>query len=230
MTDRKNKFVAVIVSFWFLSLMAIFISLAVAITLYRSKFGGILSPNSTDWSNFGSYVGGVFGPLVSFVTLLAVLKTVYMQRELLDNQAEEFVRMNTLQQQTFDASLHQMTGAAADARKLQVSAAQDTAIKVIDQHLSIIDRALSSNNELTYKLVDRHDVPKTPASQKLLNEMFEKALIDKKSALVKIQKLADLSTLIGVSDYRTTDQVRKVLLTHLDEILKKPETDEFEKS
>ncbi|PIO96032.1 hypothetical protein CBI55_03660 [Pseudomonas syringae] len=78
-----------LISFWFVSVFAVFICLFFAVFQYRSAFNGPLATNSVEFANFGAYVGGIFGPLVSFVTLLAVLKTVYMQRELINAQNEQ---------------------------------------------------------------------------------------------------------------------------------------------
>jgi hypothetical protein len=218
MDSKRSKLSTALTSFWFFSSVSILISLAIAIWVYRLKFGGVLSNNSADWSNFGSYMGGIFGPLVSFVTLLAVLKTVYLQRELLDTQSKEFDRMNQLQQQTFDASLNQMTSAASDARKLQVSASQDTAIKVIDQHLSIFDRSLTRQNEILYKLMDTHNSDLSDEGRIARKDIFDNAIRRKNKASSTIDRLAELSTAMAVTDYRTSDQVRKELLSGLDKI------------
>lgn len=83
-----------LLSFWLFILTLGAAGVGVAIYVYRLKFGGGLSAEAANWSTFGSYVGGVFGPLFSFLTLLAVLKTVYLQRELLSNQVKEFVKLD----------------------------------------------------------------------------------------------------------------------------------------
>lgn len=154
MDSTKSKITNALKSFWFFSSAIILLSLVAAIWVYRSKFGGGFSQNSSDWSDFGSYMGGVFGPLVSFVTLLAVLKTVYLQRELLDVQQEEFERMNGLQRKTFNSQKNQMKSAAKDALELKVAAAQDSAIKVIEMLISTQEKDYDRYSEMTFKFHD----------------------------------------------------------------------------
>lgn len=86
-----------------------------AVTEYRSVFGSQLSTISADWSNFGSYIGGVFGPLISFITLIAVMLTVVLQKRLLDEQGDQFVEMSRLQKDTFNSQAGQISNAERQA-------------------------------------------------------------------------------------------------------------------
>jgi hypothetical protein len=47
-----------------------------------------LSHRTTDWANFGSYVGGVAGPMLSFLALVAVVWTLRLQYKLLQRDWE----------------------------------------------------------------------------------------------------------------------------------------------
>lgn len=47
--------------------------------LWLGGFAPTLSGHSADWANFGTYVGGVAGPLLSFLALIAVVWTVRLQ-------------------------------------------------------------------------------------------------------------------------------------------------------
>ncbi|RDS78950.1 hypothetical protein DWU98_20245 [Dyella monticola] len=51
-------------------------------------FASSLSHQTTDLANFGSYVGGVAGPLLSFLALVAVVWTVRLQYELLERDRQ----------------------------------------------------------------------------------------------------------------------------------------------
>ena len=60
-------------------------------------FGPTFSPNSVEWANFGSYFGGVAGPMLSFLALMAVVWTVHLQYDLLSRDqnkqiAEQHIR------------------------------------------------------------------------------------------------------------------------------------------
>lgn len=52
-------------------------------------FGHAFSPNSVEWANFGSYFGGVAGPMLSFLALMAVVWTVHLQYDLLRRDHEK---------------------------------------------------------------------------------------------------------------------------------------------
>jgi hypothetical protein len=134
MDNQMGKVTRALTSFLFVSTVSILIAFVFAIYFYRLKFGGELSGNSSDWSNFGSYIGGVFGPLVSFVTLIAVLKTVYLQRELLDVQRNEFKSMQNLQRETLDSQIEQFKQAAESARQDQYHRTLEHLLSMIDRH------------------------------------------------------------------------------------------------
>jgi len=44
-------------------------------------FSGEFSTNQSDWGDFGSYIGGTVGALFASLSFLALLYTVYLQRE-----------------------------------------------------------------------------------------------------------------------------------------------------
>lgn len=49
--------------------------------LYFRMFSGEFSTNQSDWGDFGSYIGGTVGALFASLSFLALLYTVYLQRE-----------------------------------------------------------------------------------------------------------------------------------------------------
>jgi len=55
---------------------------------YIEIFNGDYSKNSDDWGNFGSYIGGTLTPIISFLTLLAILVTIWFQRKLIQLQMD----------------------------------------------------------------------------------------------------------------------------------------------
>jgi hypothetical protein len=56
--------------------------------IWVGGFGTTLSNQSVDWANFGSYVGGIAGPSLSFLALIAVVWTVRLQYDLLQRDRE----------------------------------------------------------------------------------------------------------------------------------------------
>lgn len=51
------------------------------ISLYFYKFHSGLSSNPTDWASFGSYIGGILGPIFSGLSLLVLSVTFYHSKE-----------------------------------------------------------------------------------------------------------------------------------------------------
>ncbi len=50
--------------------------------------GGSTPESLQDWASFGTYVGGIAGPLLSFVALIAVARTLNLQRATLELDQE----------------------------------------------------------------------------------------------------------------------------------------------
>src|SRR5437763_300795 len=59
--------------------------------LWIGGFGTSFATNSSDWGNFGNYVAGVAGPLLSFLALIAVAWTVRLQYDLLQRDRDKQV-------------------------------------------------------------------------------------------------------------------------------------------
>jgi hypothetical protein len=211
---KWNKISAALTSFWFFSSSTILISLVVAIWVYRLKFGGVLSDNSSDWSNFGSYMGGIFGPLVSFVTLLAVLKTVYLQRELLDAQSSEFDRMNVVQQKTFDAQIIQNSSIAEDANRKRVADFQNTVLQLLNQQISLQEGVVESIAKYEKEILLKPDLRN---DARVMASMH--AAEDRSKAVHIVKELSQLSVSVAMFEYNSVAQIRKIVVEKLDQVL-----------
>ncbi|WPC04210.1 hypothetical protein SBP02_15730 [Pseudomonas benzenivorans] len=64
----------------YFSIFGLLSGLLVAVYFYKSTFSGEISSASADWSALGSFFGGVFAPVVSFVTLVAIIVTIRLQK------------------------------------------------------------------------------------------------------------------------------------------------------
>lgn len=83
--DEKECYVPIIV---FALLGLVIIVSTIGAYLWLGGFASTLSNHGADWANFGNYVGGVAGPLLSFLALIAVVWTVRLQYELLQRDRE----------------------------------------------------------------------------------------------------------------------------------------------
>lgn len=178
------------------SVLFVVVSIVVAIVIYRYKFSGGLASSSSEWSNFGTYIGGVFGPLISFVTLLVVLKTVYMQRELLDTQKKEFVALSTKQDE-------ELVLAKAEAERAKVQAYQSTILNVIEsfsaeykdeaRELTISAESVSSKGLKVLESIELSDSYKKRANE----------------ARKQVSEFKLLMLELSINEYKNTDEIKK---------------------
>lgn len=202
-----SKFIRSLNSFVLVSLLLIIVSLALAIYLYRLKFGGELSGVSGEWSNFGGYIGGIFGPLVSFVTLLAVLKTVYLQRELLDAQRQEFERINELQVKTFESQQVQVERSARDGLIVQVAAAQESAVRLIEMRMNMHERDFDRQHDMSFRY-------RSDCGENMSGEQYErlKRMIDHRNkARESVDNLSKVALDVALAEFGNVAEVRAFL-------------------
>ncbi|MNF75437.1 hypothetical protein D3C84_575010 [compost metagenome] len=205
MDSKKSKLSTALTSFWFFSSASILISVAIAVWAYRLKFGGVLSDNSADWSNFGSYMGGIFGPLVSFITLLAVLKTVYMQRELLDAQKHEFSELNRVQILSLEKQDEQVRHAKSESDRSKIQAYQAIQIKSIESFIDLHQRETDKLEASITKILALDGA----TAEKL--EAAELLLVRKKSAEKKVSELVLLSLEVSFKEYESVLDLKRAV-------------------
>lgn len=204
---------ATVWGFWFLSVGLTTLSLFVAIYLYRLKFGGELSSSINDWSGFGSYIGGVFGPLISFLTLLAVLQTVYLQRELLKVQGEEFAKLHELQVSTLQRQDDQLDLAKLDSDRTGISAYQATQLKLIEMY---IDQQRRASDSVEGKIKDIMAASLEPGIKlKMLNDLDER----KKVFMGRENDFLVLLLEISIFEFKSIQEIKQVLGPRLLDIL-----------
>lgn len=194
-----------ICSFGFLIVAAAVVALVVALYIYRFKFGGELSADSSDWSTFGTYIGGVFGPLISFLTLLAVLKTVYLQRELLDTQREEFDRMNSLQLDVFKSQQEQVAQSDRDALVLQVSAAQESAVRLVEIRINMHERDFDRQYDMSFRFREEFGNDMDEDNYNRLTSMID----HRDRARESVDLLSKLALDIAVASFTSVAEVRE---------------------
>lgn len=178
------------------SVLFVVIAVVIAILLYRFKIGGELASKSDEWSNFGTYIGGVLGPLISFVTLLAVLKTVYMQRDLLETQKNEFTDLSAKQDQ-------QLVLAKAEAERAKVQAYQATVLNVLE---SFSAEFKDDARELA--------VSASNVASRGLNILDSARLVEsyksrEDEARKKVSEFKILALELSINEYQNTDEIKK---------------------
>ena len=180
---------------------------------YWTVFGSQLSTNSSDWSAFGSYFGGVFGPLISFCTLLAVLKTVYLQRELLNAQKDEFRAMNSMQSESLEAQSEQLDLARAESKQSEVQSYQTSQINLIEMFIGKQIRMVSNFEEQIMATKNAS----ISMSEKL--SALNKFHLGKVKANNSANSLLVLAFEISITQFSDTGEIKALLAEKLPSIL-----------
>lgn len=208
-----DRFKKAVFSFWFLLTLLVFISGGFVAYYYRTMFGGDLSPLSSDWAAFGSYFGGVLGPLISFCTLLAVLKTIYLQRELLDTQKAELININGHQVIAAAKQDDQLALAKEEMLRSKVQAYVATQLKLLDTLMAHFRReAEGMAGAVSQIMALKGDFDERTRAA-------EPSLKKKEEAERKIALLITLALELSFIEYDTTDAVRAAVGLKLLDIL-----------
>ncbi len=198
------------------SIAVVLISLLIAIVFYRRAFPGPLSFSSNDWSAFGSFFGGVFSPLVAFVTLIALLKTIRLQRKLLVTQENEFKKLFDLQNETYKNQCKQIEQTEEQASMSYISSYQSTSLRMLEQQISLNQSIIERCTKSSYDLIDRLAMEKPGATQAQIDQL----LIKKEESEIIIDRLSKLAIKISLQEYKSLDILKKDVAEGLCEALR----------
>ncbi len=68
---------------WFI-IVVVLVLLFSPVVLYVSKFGGDLSQDHSRWAEFGSAIGGIYAQILGFITLVVLIRQLYLQKQMND--------------------------------------------------------------------------------------------------------------------------------------------------
>jgi uncharacterized membrane protein len=159
-----------------LSIGGLLASLVVSVYCYRKVFGAQLSTDPNYWSAFGTYFGGIFSPLVSFVTLVAILKTIKLQSTLLETQNTEFSVMQDIQMRTLASQQELSERALKDSARQELEACRLSFLSLVDRYLDHAHKRLAS-------LTSRLDT--------LAEWMLDGKATDRKDDFIKVSEILD---------------------------------------
>ncbi|MFI8380823.1 hypothetical protein [Pseudomonas sp. NPDC079086] len=188
-----------------ISVAGILLSLLIAILFYRHAFPGPLSLSSNDWSALGSFFGGIFGPLVAFITLMALLKTIRIQRKLLATQQNEFKKLFNLQNETYETQCKQLKQAEEQASTSYISNYQSTSLRMLEQQISLNQSIIERCTKSSYDLIDRLALQKPGATQGQIDQL----LVQKEQSEKTINELSQLAIKISLQEYKSINILKK---------------------
>ena len=124
------------------------ITVALLLVLYWGRFGGgALSRKGEDWAYFGEYFGGTAGPILTFLTVLALVLTLVLQvrqledsREQLKASQAELERSRELQVTMAQAMSQQAHYATMAARVAALGASLSIVSEQLSQMAAVSER------------------------------------------------------------------------------------------
>lgn len=200
MLDRKKDPLELVLYF---SIFSLIVGLLVSVYFYNNTFPGGISIASSDWSALGSFFGGIFAPAVSFVTLVAIIITIRLQKKFLETQIAEFSKLHTLQLKTIKSQDNQLFHAKASSEHDKITSYKQTLLAVVAQQIDfnqkIIDRCISSCDSMS----------KMRMAQPLIDfgSRFEDTRYQQGESERKIYNLAELSISIAVTKYKSVHEL-----------------------
>jgi hypothetical protein len=98
-----------------ISMLAV-IFIVVVCFLYFDNFSGEFSKEQSDWGDFGSYIGGTIGALFASCSFIALLYTVFLQRQELvtainaleDGAASQRKQVESYKAQKFETTFYSL--------------------------------------------------------------------------------------------------------------------------
>lgn len=218
--EAKKQKPKVLIDLFSLSLVLTVLFFVIASArIYTQVFDGALSHEPNSWSAFGSFFGGLFGPLISFLTLLAILKTIQLQRELLDTQRAEFEAMQGLQARTLESQLAQIDRANVEADRRVLEEFRLSLIRLVEKYTKDIVAECDVKRQRSDMLMQWH----VDGKANVTRERFEKV----KNAIARYNKqiiglyglydalhFAEFSDISSMKEYYTSEMDKIFGKTH----------------
>lgn len=195
--------------FLYFSIFGVFIGLAASIFFYKNTFSGNISTESADWSALGSFFGGIFAPTVSFVTLMAILITIKIQKKMLETQASEFSNLHKIQIDVLKMQEEQLTHIKSASENEKIATYKQTLLAVvaqqIDVHQKIIDRLTHSAEFMLEKKMEKPGID--------LGTKLDETCTQKEDYEKKLNILVNLSITIAITKYLSLSELDKAFAT-----------------
>ena len=109
------------------------IALIIVIGKYMLNFPGPLSAEQDVWGQFGDYLGGTLNPILSFLSLLALLFTIILQSLELRLTREEMERARIAQEESKTALVDQANTLRQQLEEAKRKANTETFLSAVDR-------------------------------------------------------------------------------------------------
>ncbi|GHW88298.1 hypothetical protein VCSRO199_3421 [Vibrio cholerae] len=151
----------------------------VSILTYRSVFDGALSELPSDWGDAGGFFGGIFTPIIAFATLIAIVITIQLQKQLLETQNREFTKLYNLQQETLDTQKRELSVVSEQALEQSLNEQKKIYLNLLEQQIDIrrcdMERASEGAMFMLHKQNEGYAIEKSAIE----NNLSQKELLEK---------------------------------------------------
>ena len=175
-----------------IGLIFIFVLLVCLLWFYFNVFDGDVSRKADSWSAFGSFFGGVFGPVISLVTLFALLRTIQLQKDLLVAQRSEFESMGAMQTDQLKTS--------------KLSDYKSHQLQLLYQQISMFEQMQDRYTQEAERISSRVTEFYGTKSEAIRN--MDKGIQDAEAA---ISELIQLSISVSLTRFDTIEQIQEVV-------------------
>lgn len=141
--------------------------MALAYVMYFSRFHGGFSEKQDVWGQFGDFIGGTVNPLLSFLSLIALVFTVVLQTRQLEHSREELANSKaelaaTREEMVRATEAQRLSAAAseAQARYANIStrlAALQAALSVVSEQLKQMQGTVATSPDTYQTLLQRKE-------------------------------------------------------------------------
>lgn len=171
-----------------IGLFALIVFVLLVVFFYLSVFNNGLSPKSDSWADFGSFIGGLLGPAISLVTLVALLRTIDLQLE----QSAHFV---------------------ADGFSARLAEYKTTQLQMLDQQILMFERMLDRYDLEGERIFN---LPRVEGSSR--DDDLKQIDKNIEEAEEQVGRLIRLSVEISLGDYESIDELRMKIKSELEAI------------
>jgi hypothetical protein len=160
----------------------------VVVGFYVSIFNTGLSHKSDSWSDAGSFFGGLIGPGISLITLIALLRTIDLQLE----QSAHFV---------------------ADGVSARLAEYKTTQLQMLDQQILMFERMLDRYDLEGERIFN---LPRVEGSTRVAD--LKQADKNIQETDEQVGRLIKLSVEISLSEFQSIEQLRVKIKKELESI------------
>jgi uncharacterized membrane protein len=157
------------------------LSILIVSALYFLNFHGSLSSEHAVWGTFGDFMGGVLNPTLSFLALIALLSTLYLQSEELKISRADAIE-----------SRKELSRSAEAQEKLGIHQSRQVKIQELSARVSVITLLLDYDGKTITEHTGYNGSSSSTIRIKEYNNLSKKQLLDELAEIYSALKTLNL--------------------------------------